>query len=88
MEPIYYEQALALITGLMTLLSMWLAGLKRKEAWVVGLFNQVFWIAFIVIFEAWGLIPLTIALVFLFTRNYLLWEKDQKCQTTPIPVSN
>lgn len=83
MEPVYYEQALALITGLMTLLSMWLAGLKRKEAWVVGLLNQVFWVAFIVIFETWGLIPLTIALIFLFTRNYLLWEKEQKCLQIP-----
>ena len=70
------DQALPLATSLMTLLAMWLVGNKRAAGWVVGLANQILWVAFIVAFNAWGLLPLTVALTFLYTRNLICWRRE------------
>lgn len=75
------RQAIPLATSLGTLLGMYLAGSKRWEGWAVGLANQALWLWFIVQFEAWGLLPLLVALVFVYTRNLLLWRAE-----TPTPA--
>lgn len=59
-----------------TLLGMWLLGQKRSIGWVVGLCNQALWITFAVTFRAWGLLPLTLALLVIYTRNLLRWRRD------------
>jgi hypothetical protein len=68
------KQLIPLATSVGTLLMMWLAGSKRVVAWKVGLANQVLWVWFIVAFEAWGLIPLTLALTFTYARNLVRWR--------------
>lgn len=70
------RQALPFATGMLTLTAMWLAGSKRTAAWGVGLANQGLWAAFIVVFEAWGLAPLTVALTVIYSRNLLRWRAD------------
>lgn len=72
------RQLLPFVTGVLTLVVMWLAGSRRTSAWVVGLVNQVLWIAFIVVFEAWGLLPLSIALIFIYGRNLLRWRREDQ----------
>lgn len=64
--------ALSLATSAMTILSMWLVGKKRHSGWMVGLFNQVFWLLVIIDTRAWGLLVLTGFLLVVYTRN--LWE--------------
>ncbi len=69
------RQAIALATSLLTLAGMWLAGSGRWQGWLVGLVNQVLWLAFIVVFEAWGLLPLSAALVVVYSRNLWRWRR-------------
>lgn len=58
-----------------TLTMMWLAGNRNPWAWRIGLANQVLWTTFAVQKEAWGLLPLTAALVVVYARNLVKWSK-------------
>jgi len=57
-----------------TIYTMWLAGDKKKLAWVLGLVNQCFWLFFIYQKQAWGLLPMTISLCIIYTRNLMKWK--------------
>ncbi len=61
-----------------TLLGMWLVGQKRSIGWAIGLANQVLWVTFAVVFQAWGLLPLTLALIVIYTRALLRWRADER----------
>lgn len=65
-------------TSFGTLAGMWLVGQKRSLGWVVGLCNQVLWVTFAVMYQAWGLLPLTCALIFIYTRALLRWRADER----------
>ncbi len=69
------RQGLALLTSTVTLYGMWLAGSHRWTGWLVGLANQALWLAFIVMFGAWGLLPLNVALVVVYSRNLVKWKR-------------
>lgn len=73
---------LQLIISCVTLLTMWLAGSeqwsRRGKAWKLALVNQGFWITFIILTDAWGLLPLTTALVFVYGRNLVKWYELPK----------
>lgn len=58
-----------------TIYSMLLAGNKRKGAWLVGLCNQALWLVYIVLTQAWGLLPMNLALWVVYGRNYFKWSK-------------
>lgn len=68
--------AVQLLTSSVTLLGMWAAGSKKPWAWLVGLGNQSLWLVVIVTTGAWGLLPLTAALVVVYTRNHLRWSSE------------
>lgn len=61
--------ALGLITSVLTLLTMYLAGNGDRLAWKVGLANNVFWWWFTILTGSWGLIPLNAALIIVYFRN-------------------
>lgn len=69
------EQAIPLTLSVITLWMMWQIGNVRYWAWIVGLANQGLWLTFIVVFEAWGLLPLSVALVVTYTRNLVKWRR-------------
>jgi hypothetical protein len=69
------RQFVALATSVLTLCGMWLAGSHRWQGWLVGLGNQLLWFAFIVAFGAWGLLPLNVALVVVYSRNIVKWRR-------------
>lgn len=70
------RQAIALATSVVTLVGMWMAGNKDWRGWAVGLANQGLWLLFIFVFAAWGLLPLSLALIVTYTRNLLRWRAD------------
>lgn len=72
------RQGITVATSIVTLIGMWLAGSKRKAAWLVGLANQALWLVLIVVFQTWGLLILTAALVVIYSRNYLLWRAEEE----------
>jgi len=58
-----------------TIYTMLLAGNKKRGAWAFGLFGQVAWLVWIILTKSWGLLPMNIALWFVYTRNYIKWNK-------------
>lgn len=62
------------IMSAITIYTMWLAGDKKKLAWKIGLFNQILWAMFIYQTQAWGLLPMTIAITFTYARNLYKWN--------------
>ncbi len=68
------KQLIPFALSFLTIFAMWLIGNKDWRGWVVGLGNQVLWLAFIVTFRAWGLLILLVCLVGVYTRNLLLWR--------------
>ena len=62
------------LLSLITIYTMLLAGNKNKGAWAVGLINQFLWLIWIFLTQAWGLIPMNIALWVVYGRNYLKWS--------------
>lgn len=63
---------LSAITVWMTLL----AGNKHRHAWLIGLGNQALWATWIVATGAWGLLPMNVALTYVYFRNHLKWSKS------------
>lgn len=76
------RQAIPLFLSAVALWMMWQAGNHRAYAWIVGLLNQGAWFVFIVVFDAWGLLPLNVALVFTYGRNFLKWRKERIVNVT------
>lgn len=66
----YLPWLLSAITIWMTLL----AGNKHRNAWLVGLGNQLLWLVWIIAAGAWGLLPLNAALWIVYGRNHLKWR--------------
>lgn len=70
-------QWLPFVLSGVTILAMWLAGRKDKRAWAIGLANQVLWLGFIWHTQSWGLLVLTGALIWIYSRNYLRWAREE-----------
>ncbi len=77
------EQYLPWLLSAITIYMTVLAGNKHPKAWLVGLVNQAFWLVWIVAVDAWGLIPMNIALTFVCARNHLKWQSTAHGKGTP-----
>lgn len=66
------------LLSLGTLLVMWWAGDGRQRAWVLGLALQPLWIAFAIAVDAYGLIPLSLALMVVYARNLRNYRRVRK----------
>ena len=70
----YIINYLPWLLSAITIYSMLLAGNKKKSAWLVGLINQFLWLIWIVASNAWGLLPMNVALWVVYFRNYIKWK--------------
>jgi nicotinamide riboside transporter PnuC len=68
---------LPFITSAMTLLGMWLISEKKYIGWVVGLVNQILWVIFDFMYQAWGLLPLQIILSIIYIRAIIKWRREE-----------
>ena len=57
-----------------TIYSMFLAGDRKRSAWIVGLVNQLLWLIWIFASASYGLLPMNIALWFVYFRNLKKWS--------------
>lgn len=73
---IYLPWILSAITIYMTVL----AGNKAPNAWLFGLANQALWLLWIIATTSWGLLPMNLALWFLYGRNHLKWNSEKSEQ--------
>lgn len=68
-----------LLPWLLSAMTIWmtlLAGSMHKKAWLVGLVNQALWLVWIIAAQAWGLIPLNLALWVVYWRNHMKWSRQ------------
>lgn len=80
LESEWFRQVIALATSALTIWGLWLVGNKRIMGWVLGLVTQAFWVATIVLFDSWGLLPTTVALTIVYTRNIIKWRREEQQQ--------
>lgn len=62
---------------LLSVITIWMtlaAGNKHPKAWLIGLVNQALWLVWIVAAQAWGLLPMNLALWIVYGRNHLKWR--------------
>jgi hypothetical protein len=67
----YLPWLLSVITIYMTVL----AGNKSRHAWALGLGNQGLWLVWIVLAQAWGFLPMNLALWAVYGRNHIKWQR-------------
>lgn len=58
-----------------TIYQLVLAGNMHKNAWLVGLCNQVLWLTWILASGTYGLLPMNLAVWVVYTRNHFKWGK-------------
>jgi hypothetical protein len=76
------KQLLPLALSINTITLMWLVGNRKVLGWWLAVIGQGGWWVFIVLFEAWGLIPMAAALTFTYVRNLLKWRKEDRRWST------
>lgn len=54
--------------------TMWLAGNKRREAWLLGMCAQLAWLAFALAIHQYGLIFGTVVYFSVYLRNWRRWQ--------------
>lgn len=67
---------LSLVVSVVTLVGMWLLRRKDWRGWLVGLCNQSLWLVLIIQTHAWGLLLLTGALIYIYTRGLIEWRRE------------
>lgn len=55
---------------------LWLMGNKNSYAPMVGIFNQVLWIVYVVHTEHWGLLPGVLGYTLIHIRNAIKWRRE------------
>jgi hypothetical protein len=58
----------------MSLFMSVLTGNKHRHAWLFGLAVQVLWLIWIAAAQAYGFLPLCLALFVIYTRNHFKWN--------------
>lgn len=64
------------LISFITIYSMFLIGNKNILGWWIGIANQVLWLVFILWYKSYGLLPLTILIVVVYTRNLITWRSS------------
>lgn len=63
------------LISVITISQLVMTGNKHRNAWLVGLGNQVLWLTWIVCSASWGLLPMNAAIWIVYGRNHLKWRK-------------
>ena len=69
---------------LLSAITIWmtvLAGNKHRSAWLIGLVNQFLWLIWIWCANAWGLLPMNLALWIVYGRNHWKWNRASPAAT-------
>lgn len=72
------RQTIAIILSANQLVAYWLAGNKNNFGWLLGVLGGIPWVAFIIVWDVWGLAPLVIGLQIIYVRNLLKWWREKR----------
>lgn len=74
------RQGIAILLSANQLVAYWLAGNKNNLGWFLGVLGGIPWIAFIVVWDVWGLAPLVVGLQVIYIRNLVKWWREKRLQ--------
>lgn len=60
----------------LTILMVHMTGNKHPKTWLLGLFNQGLWSAWILCSYSWGLVPLNVVLWYMYFKNHKKWKAE------------
>lgn len=63
--------------SVVTLYMTFMAGNKHPKAWLIGIFNQLFWLLWIYLSNSWGFLPMNIGMWVMYYRNHVKWNKEK-----------
>lgn len=72
------KQSIAIVLSANQLVAYWLAGNKNNLGWLLGVLGGIPWIAFILIWDVWGLAPLVVGLQIIYIRNLVRWWREAR----------
>lgn len=78
------RQLIPLALSIVTVVQMWKVGDHKTWAWTLGIANQAGWLAFIVVFEAWGLLLLNGFMVLTYARNLAKWRREEQLEVADV----
>lgn len=79
------RQLVAIVLSANQLVAYWLAGNRNNFGWLLGVLGGIPWVAFIIVWEVWGLAPLVIGLQIIYIRNLAKWWKESHA-ASPTPT--
>jgi len=74
-EVVMIETIAEITISILTIITMWLAGDKSKNAPVMGLIAEAGWFIWIIAYQHWGLLVLNICLIGMYFRMYNKWRQ-------------
>lgn len=60
--------------SVITITSLVRAGDGKQDAWIIALIGNFLWLVYIIAASAWGLLPMNLALWYVYGRNYRKWQ--------------
>lgn len=60
-----------------TIATVELIARKRVEGWWMGTASQALWVALIVVTEQWGLLPVTLVLLWRYMAGLFRWAREE-----------
>jgi hypothetical protein len=66
------------LLSVLTILSMHYAGKKKVLGWKIALLNSGLWLIWILATGTWGLLPMNLALWYVYGKNYYEWRKEAR----------
>jgi nicotinamide riboside transporter PnuC len=55
-----------------------MVGDHNRWGWIVGLSGAVPWLAVMIAWNAWGLLPLVVFLQVIYVRNFVKWTRERR----------
>jgi hypothetical protein len=68
------ENILPYILSIIMIVVINAAGNLKRWSWMLGIVCQGLWVWWIVVVEAWGLLLLTAAMLYVYGRNWMKWK--------------
>jgi len=66
------------IISITTIISAWYIGNKSVWGQRLGLFANLQWWLYVILFHRWGLVPMELFFTIVTIRNLIKWEKEAK----------
>lgn len=72
------EQIWSACLAILALATNYVAGNRKRYAWVIGMGSQVGWLGFIVLTGNYGFVISLVGFTWVYIRNYVAWGREER----------